>query len=171
VSNARMDMGDVWIEDVYQRYGPLLLRRARMLLGDEQAAWDAVQEVFVRALQAGNQFRHEASPMSWLYRITTNHCLNRLRDGGRRSHLLRAQLGNASLAFAPDGELSLAVREVLRLLPRDVCEIAIYSHVDRMSHDEIAALLDLSPRTVRNRLREFQTRAQTALGLTLEVAS
>lgn len=164
-------MGDVWIEDVYQRYGPLLLRRARMLLGDEQAAWDAVQEVFVRALQTGSQFRHESSPMSWLYRITTNHCLNRLRDSGRRSHLLRAQLGDASLAFTPDGELSFAVREVLRLLPPEVCEIAIYSHVDRLSHDEIAALLDLSPRTIRNRLREFQTRAQTALGLNLEAAS
>ena len=63
------------------------------------------------------------------------------------------------------------MREVLRLLPREVCEIAIYSYVDRMSHDEIAALLGLSPRTIRNRLREFQTRAQSALGLTLEVAS
>ena len=164
-------MGDVWIEDLYQRYGPLLLRRARMLLGDEPAAWDAVQEVFVRALQTGSRFRHEASPMSWLYRITTNHCLNRLRDSGRRSHLLRAQLGDASPTFAADGELSLAVREVLRLLPSEVCEIAIYSYVDRLSHDEIAVLLDLSPRTIRNRLREFQTRAQSALGLNLEVAS
>jgi RNA polymerase sigma-70 factor (ECF subfamily) len=166
-----MDVGDAWIEDLYQRYGPALLRRARTLLGDEAAAWDAVQEVFVRALQAGSQFRHEASPMSWLYRITTNHCLNRLRDRGRRSHLLREQLGGAADAPSPDGELSVAVREVLRLLPRQVSEIAIYSYVDRMGHDEIASLLGLSPRTIRNRLREFQTRAQSALGLTLEVAS
>jgi len=165
-----MDAGDAWIEDLYQRYGPAVLRRARTLLGDEAAAWDAVQEVFVRALQAGGQFRHEASPMSWLYRITTNHCLNWLRDGGRRSQLLREQLGAAPLP-SPDGELSVAMREVLRLLPREVSEIAIYSYVDRMGHDEIAALLGLSPRTIRNRLREFQTRAQSALGLTLEVAT
>ncbi len=161
----------MWIEDLYQRYGPALLRRARMLLNDEAAAWDAVQEVFVRALQTGSRFRHEASPMSWLYRITTNHCLNRLRDSGRRSHLLRAQLGGGGAPPAPDGELSIAVREVLCLLPREVSEIAVYSYVDRMGHDEIAALLGLSPRTIRNRLREFQTRAQAALGLNLEVAS
>ena len=164
-------MGDAWIEDLYQRYGPALVRRARTLLGEEAAAWDAVHEVFVRALQQGSRFRHEASPMSWLYRITTNHCLNRLRDSGRRARLQREQLGNDMSATAPDGELSVAVREILRLLPREVSEIAIYSYVDRMSHDEIAALLGLSPRTIRNRLREFQTRAQSALGLTLEVAS
>ena len=126
----------------------------------------------MRALQKGSRFRHEASPMSWLYRIMTNHCLNRLRDQGRRSRLLRQQMGGgAGEAEMADGELSLAMRELLRSLPEEVAEVAVYCHVDRMGHDEIAALLGLSPRTIRNRLRDFQTRAQIALGLRMEVAS
>ena len=166
-----MDVGDAWIEDLYQRYGPAVLRRARTLLGDEPAAWDAVQEVFVRALQEGSRFRHEASPMSWLYRITTNHCLNRLRDRGRRAHLLREQLGGAPPPVRRMASYRSPCARSCASLPREVSEIAIYSYLDRMGHDEIAALLGLSPRTIRNRLREFQTRAQAALGLTLEVAS
>jgi len=61
-----------------------------MLLRDEQAALDAMQEVFIRALRAGSEFRSDASPMTWLYRITTNYCLNAIRDNARRGELLRA---------------------------------------------------------------------------------
>jgi RNA polymerase sigma-70 factor, ECF subfamily len=164
-----MDVGEESIETLYRRYGPLVLRRARGLLGDDGAARDAMQEVFVKAMQSGAFFREEATPTSWLYRITTNHCLNLLRDAGRREHLLRQNA--RAPADRQDTELRTAIIEVLRQLPREVCEVAVYAHLDRLGQEEIAALLGLSPRTVRNRLREFQARAQLALGLTPEVAT
>jgi RNA polymerase sigma-70 factor (ECF subfamily) len=156
------------IESLYERYGPMVHRRARQLLGDDQAAWDALQEVFVRALRRRDRFRREASPMTWLYRIVTNYCLNVLRDHGRRHEKLR-QRAAARPVLAPDEpELRLALTELLARLPDDVAEIAVYAHVDRMSHDEIAEVMGMSPRTVGNRLQEFRARARVVLGIAVE---
>ena len=80
-----MDLSDIDI--LYRRYGPLVLRRARAILGDEEAAQDAAQEVFMRAMTKGHAFRGESSPVTWLYRITTNYCLNQIRDKSRRREI------------------------------------------------------------------------------------
>jgi RNA polymerase sigma-70 factor, ECF subfamily len=164
-------MGDEWTRDLYARHGAMVLRRARTLLGDEEAAWDALQEVFVRALRNRRAFRRESSPTTWLYRITTNYCFNVLRDAGRRDSKLR---GLAPPALT-DGDRSppdvrLAVSEILARLPDELCEIAVYHHVDHMSHDEIAAVMGVSRRTIGNRLKEFQRLAQAALGRSVELA-
>ena len=163
-------MQDEWTGDLYAQYGPMVLRRARILLGNEAAAWDALQEVFVRALKNRRAFRNESSPTTWLYRITTNYCFNQLRDAGRRQDKLRQlrpearQAGDVEL---PD--LRLTIGEILTRIPARLCEIAIYHHVDRMSHEEIAAVMSMSRRTVGNRLKEFQRRAQAALGRSVEI--
>ena len=160
-------MGDEWVADLYQRYGPLVFRRARTLMGSEQAAWDVVQEVFVRTLRGQAHFRHHASPTTWLYRITTNYCFNLLRDGARQRGKMRDR--EAATAVSPatpgaDGELRLMLAEVLDRIPAELCEIAVYYHVDRMNQDEIAAVIGTSRKTVGNRLKEFHERAQRILG-------
>ena len=53
-------MGAGWIEELYLRHAPVVFRRARRLLADDQAAWDAVQEIFTRALTSGGGFRRES---------------------------------------------------------------------------------------------------------------
>jgi RNA polymerase sigma-70 factor (ECF subfamily) len=156
---------------LYTRYGALVLRRARALLGDDQAAWDALQEVFVRALKAHGDFRGDARATTWLYRITTNHCLNLLRDGSRRRDLTTRNLIPPAGPDAEVADLRLTIARVLDDLPVEVCEIAVYAHVDGMSQEEIAEVVGLSRKTVGQRLREFQTRAQQMLGLVAEVST
>src|SRR5438067_1984399 len=65
-----------------QKYGPMVLRRCRQLLRDEQEALDGCQDVFVRVIE---HRRHLDAryPSSLLYRIATNVCLNRIRDRRR----------------------------------------------------------------------------------------
>jgi hypothetical protein len=67
-------MGHDHAEALYRRFGAFVLRRARVLLGEDEAAEDALQEVFVRVLCHHDGFRSEAAPVTWLYRITTNYC-------------------------------------------------------------------------------------------------
>jgi RNA polymerase sigma-70 factor, ECF subfamily len=159
------------VEGLYERYGAVVYRRARRLLGDEQAAWDAVQEVFVRALKHARRFRREASPTTWLYRITTNYCLNILRDAARHDRKLGTHAGPAPASADPHPDLRLTMVRVLSRLPKELGEIAVYHHVDRMSHEEIASVIGVSRRTVGNRLKEFQERALALLGPAVEVFS
>jgi len=156
------------IDELYRRYGPVVLRRARAILGDEEMARDVLQEVFVRVVEQKGSFRGEASPMTWIYRITTNLSLNRLRDDRRRDELLREH-GSPPDTIESTTEAKLTLAAILRQVPEELREIAVYYHVDRMSHAEIAAVLGVSRRTVGYRLEEFHRRAQAALE-PLEVA-
>jgi RNA polymerase sigma-70 factor (ECF subfamily) len=145
----------------------MVLRRARTILADEQAAKDALQEVFMRVLGKGAEFRQESSPVTWLYRITTNLCLNRLRDSGRRAQLLREQ--EPPRHAAPPGiDDLLTVRRLLERIPEELREVAIYYHVDQMNQDEIAALIGTSRRLVGYRLEQFKSQARAASGLAPE---
>ena len=78
------------VEALYLRHSRAVYRRARQLLGDAHAAEDVVQEVFVRVIRGGGGgVPAEPSATAWLYRVTTNLCLNRIRDRRRRNHLSR----------------------------------------------------------------------------------
>jgi RNA polymerase sigma-70 factor (ECF subfamily) len=149
----------------------MVLRRARAMLGDEQAARDATQEIFVKVLAAWADFRADSSPVTWLYRATTNHCLNALRDGARHSAALD-QLTHAAVSHAPAGlDERLTLRAVLERVPGSLREIAVYYYLDQLSHEEIAKLTGVSRRTVGNRLVEFHAAARDAAGRLKKVCS
>ena len=150
------------IEALYRKFGPSVLRRARALLGEEQAARDAMQEVFIRALRAGEDFRADASPMTWLYRITTNYCLNLIRDRSRRAQLLAKAGGPAATTAPATTDELLTVRRLLRDVDPELKEIAVYYFVDQLNQDEIAALLGVSRRTIGYRIEQFKEAARAA---------
>ncbi len=67
------------VEQLYRRYAPMVLRRCRRLLQNEELAVDAMQDVFVRLLTHKDRL-HGRYPSSLLYRMATNVCLNIIRD-------------------------------------------------------------------------------------------
>jgi RNA polymerase sigma-70 factor (ECF subfamily) len=62
-----------------ERHQERLLRLCERMLGDREAARDAVQEVFLKAYRRAGSYRPRGAVFTWLYRIAVNHCLNRLR--------------------------------------------------------------------------------------------
>jgi RNA polymerase sigma-70 factor, ECF subfamily len=83
MKNDEKGFAHIDVEGLYRKYGPMVLRRCRHLLRNEDAAADAMQETFVRVLR--NRKSLTASyPSSLLYRIATNVCLNMLRTNRRR---------------------------------------------------------------------------------------
>ena len=136
------------------------------MLGDEQAARDAVHDVFVKVVGSFAAFRNEASPVTWLYRATTNHCLNVLRARLRRPELQQPQEEpHDALAEEPLSVFDrLTLSTVLERVPEHLREIAVYYYLDQMSHEEIAGVMGLSRRTVGNRLVEFHAAARFAAG-------
>jgi RNA polymerase sigma-70 factor (ECF subfamily) len=156
------------IAALYQRFGPMVLRRIRRFYSGDEAQ-DVLQEIFMRVLDKQSSFRGESSPGTWLYAMTTRYCLNRLRDERRRRELL-AEHDNAacwSSAVAKERqEQEVLVRQLWRDLDEELSLIGIYYYLDGMSHAEIASLVGCSRRTVGNRLAELgallQSRAEEA---------
>lgn len=141
------------VELLYQKYGPMVLRRCRRLLRDEDRAMDAMQDVFVRVLQRGDRLK-VTYPSSLLYRIATNVCLNRIRD--QRLDLP----GDAVLvhiAGMENPEPRLDARAMLdRLFARhrdSTQTIAVLHFVDGFTLEEVAQEVGMSVSGVRKRLR------------------
>jgi RNA polymerase sigma-70 factor (ECF subfamily) len=151
-------------EELYRKYGSLALRRARAILGDEQAAQDAVHDVFINVMRSIENFRGEGSPTTWLYRMMTNHCLNLIRDRARHAELLSTKYPKPQASAEAPLESRLTMSQLLVQMPDELREVAVYYFVDQMNQDEIAELLGVTERTVRNRLVQFKTMARETLG-------
>jgi RNA polymerase sigma-70 factor (ECF subfamily) len=154
------DVGD-WC----RRYGPMVLRRCRRLLGREAEALDACQDVFLRVLERRERL-HGEYPSSLLYRIATTVCLNRLRDRSRRpeGHAADGPDGAEDLllrlacAREPGGE-SDARLLLLRLFGRHPASsrtMAVLHYVDGLTLEEVAEVTRLSVSGVRKRLRRLR---------------
>jgi len=151
------------VAELYARHAAAVLGRCRWLLRDQEAAKDATQEVFAKALHALPEFRAAASPTTWLLRIATHHCLNEIRAGRARWREEVARLG----ALRRDEGISPDRRELLRALlgvaePEEQ-EIAVMYYVDELTQTEIAEATGRSLPTVRKRLRAFLAAARGAL--------
>jgi len=148
---------DLDVEALWERYGPMVLRRCRFLLRDEDEAMDVCQDVFVRLIEKRDRLRIDA-PSSLLYRIATNLCLNRIRDRRRHATTPGDDVLHA-IALADDtAERSLAGALLDRLFgrhPESSRVIAVLHHVDGLTLEETAAETGLSVSGVRKRLRRL----------------
>jgi RNA polymerase sigma-70 factor (ECF subfamily) len=165
--NRRQLRVGIDVEQVCQKYGTSVLRRCRGILRDADEAQDAAQEIFVIVMQKGDQFRGDTDVGGWLYRITTNHCLNRLRSGRRRT--AREQSDGAATWSgweAPDPYLRSAARDQLDSLFRQLDtlgqSILIYRYLDGMTQEEIATVTGKSRRTVGKRLKKIDALVATS---------
>lgn len=148
---------------LYQRYRGNIFDRAKQLLRNKHAAEDATQEVFLRLLDADERVLEHPEPLAWLYRVTSNLCLNQLRDEKRHTALI-ARNPPGDRQPESDAETLAIVVDILRRVPRDLQQIAVYYHADGMTCDEISARLGVSPRTIGNRLVAFQYEASGVTG-------
>jgi RNA polymerase sigma-70 factor (ECF subfamily) len=154
-------MIDARVRQFYEHNGRTILGRARTLLADVDAAKDVMQEVVLLVVTKETRVLDLPRPGPWLYRVTTNMCLNRLRDERRRQELLGA--GPGEQVHPEDVEKRAIVLDILRRVPAGLQEVAVYHYVDEMTHDEIADLVGISRRTVGNRLAAFKKRITLVL--------
>lgn len=143
---------------LFDAHGQQVYRRALRILGNPADAEEAMQEVFIRAakhladLQHGDQIR-------WLYRTTTNFCLNLIRDRKRRRELLDQHGPRAAIdTRTPDALMTL--RALLAQADPQEAKAVTYVYIDQLSQPEAAALMGVSVRKLAYLLSAFRTWAK-----------
>ncbi len=153
------------LETLYVQCAPVVYRRARKLLGRDDDAWDAVQEAFESMIKHSDDFRREANPMTWAYRITTNICLNVIRGRGFREPV--AELDDAAHATEASELGGLEARNLLQRWVAHLNEreltVATLLFIDGLTQDEVAQTLGLSRKTIGREALALREKA-TALG-------
>jgi RNA polymerase sigma-70 factor (ECF subfamily) len=149
--------------ELFERYGAMVYRRCVAILRNDEAARDAVQEVFLRVIERRQQFRGDSSPSTWLYAVATLHCLQQLRDGAGRLAKL-AQLAEQPVAATRSLEERLAIVQLLDDEPDEVRLMVYLHYVDGWTMDEVADAIGYSRKTVSRRVNGFLATARAQLG-------
>jgi len=142
------------VEGLSQRYGPMVLRRCRQLLRNKDEALDACQDVFLRLLENRSRL-HGGHPSSLLYRIATNHCLNRIRDRARKPETPDEELlCRIASAETPGGgsDARLLLDRLFGRHPESSRIMAVLHFVDGLTLEQVASETGLSVSGVRKRL-------------------
>ncbi len=147
------------VETLYAKYGPTIFARCRRLLKSATAAEDATQDVFVKLMKHIDAAPSEEAVVPWIHRIVTNHCLNVLRDAGRRA----VTVDELPELVDDDFEDSVVSRNfaarVLEETPETLKAPAMLYHGRGLEQSKVAEVLGCSRRTVLYRLAEFTRRA------------
>ena len=153
------------VEELYRKYGPMVLRRCRSLLRDEEKALDAMQDSFVRLLKGRDRLTAEA-PSSLLYCIATNVCLNMMRAERSRptvggEGILDAIAGSDDVAA--EGEARALAEGILAEEAPSTRTMAVLHYVDGLTLEETAARVGISVSGLRKRLRGLRERARLSM--------
>lgn len=155
---------DLDVEQLYRRYGDMVLGRCRSLLRNEADAQEVCQEVFLKAHRYRDRFRGESSPTTWLFKVTTTTCLNRIRTRKRRREDFPEDepvvpVEDSYLAQSDARDL---VSRLLDLTDETTQACLVYHYLDGMTHDEAGEMLGLSGAAVRKRLGIFRKSIRNA---------
>jgi RNA polymerase sigma-70 factor (ECF subfamily) len=154
----------------HQRY---VYNLALRVLKNEEEALDLTQETFVRAWTALPNFRGQSQFRTWLYRIVTNLCYNRLPNLRRSLN----ELGHDVIAELPDTEIhfdnpahALESRELRSYLHQAIDHLdenyrllISLRYQNELSYEEIAAMLNLPLGTVKTGLFRAKEQLRRAL--------
>lgn len=146
---------------LYRTHGHVVWRRARRILGNDEDATDAVQDIFARLWSGPSAFRGMAKPSTFLYAVTTNHCLTVLRNRRTRARLLEQRVAPEQVFSVPGVNLDdVAIRAVLAAVDVELASVAIAVYVDERSQDDVALECGISRRKVSELLARFAAAAQ-----------
>ena len=146
------------------RHAPRVFALARRMLGETAEAEDVTQETMLRLWKIAPAWEAERAALAtWLYRVASNLCIDRLR---RRRHVGRHvghEAGTGALPELPDDgpgpECRLQARDraealaaALAALPERQRLAIVLRHIEERSNPETARILDTSVEAVESLL-------------------
>jgi RNA polymerase sigma-70 factor (ECF subfamily) len=144
--------------ELFERYGPAILRFATRMLTDAGAAEEVMQEVFVKVIGRSHQYDGRAAVNSWLFAIAANACRDRRRRD-RRATVVPLDAAPEPPARGEGAEMRLidrerrdAVRRALATLSEEQREALILARYHGLPYAEIARVLGISVGAVKTRI-------------------
>jgi RNA polymerase sigma-70 factor, ECF subfamily len=126
--------------------------------GDEATASDVTQQVFLKLFTRIAQFNGEAEFTTWLYRLTTNACVDEQRKRrrflqfGEGLEVKEPRVKRTQEDSVARVEIAESVKRAVAALKPKLRVVMLLKYFEEMSYEEIAAVLNLSKGTVASRL-------------------
>jgi RNA polymerase sigma-70 factor (ECF subfamily) len=167
--NAGVVDNSVLFQGDYQR----IFRYIMSMVHDTAEAEDLTQETFLRAYRRRNSLRDQGAQATWLYRIATHVCFDRLRQYARRAPKESETDIDQVDVPEPDtpslqqtierNEMSGCVQNYLNRLPDNYRAVIMLHDMHDLTSSEIARLLGESLDNVKIRLHRARIKLKAAL--------
>lgn len=157
--------------EVVRLYQHRIYNLVYRMIGSREEAEDIAQDVFVTVFKVIDTFRGDSQLSTWIYRIATNQCKNRIKYLGRRSQGRTTELDAAAerelqdhampaivtQVAGPDAvleglQLERIVQEGLAALDEEHRVLIVLRDVENLSYAEIASITGIAEGTVKSRL-------------------
>lgn len=149
-------------EQVFRALHDSLFRYALSITGGRASARDVVQDAFMQLWERRSTLDPSRSLEAFLYRMVRNRAYNHQRNHRTRTakhKLLKEEegLSHKTSDLLPDTSLNAKTLEAkleewIEALPDRQREALLLSRFEGLSHQEIAAVMEISPRTVNNHI-------------------
>src|SRR5688572_15804351 len=179
---GRMQSGDALpISDLSSAYGPRIHQLAFRYMKNWEDAEEVTQDVLMKVVRKIDAFRGDAALSSWIYRITFNTAMSRLRTGkaGRAAEHQRHDPSSDELSglipqdpadwssLADDHVLRREMRErlikALTTLPEVYRTPVVLRDIQGLSTEEASRILHVKPQTLKSRLHRGRLILRQAL--------
>lgn len=153
------DMLEQLFNELFREYEHPLYLFAFKLLKSDVAAQDIIQDVFLKLWLIRDKISEIKSISSFLYKLTENKVIDHLRatasDQKKRqalwSRLRQSQEENVG-TYLETKEYHTVIQQAIEQLPPQRRAVYLLSTAEDKARKEVAALLDISPHTVKNQL-------------------
>ena len=152
------DHDNEWLGVLMERYTMLLLGVCMKYLKNEEAAKDAVQQVFLKAIQELQKYKVDYFK-SWVYMVAKNHCLMKLRDKNKYPVALNEQ--TVLTAAEPENKNSYIEKDktldnlalALQQLNNEQQQCVTLFYLEKKSYQEIAQQSSFSVLQVKSHIQ------------------
>ncbi len=178
---TRLQAGDkAACAECIEKHSPGVYRLALRLMQNEADAEDVMQETFLSAFKAIGGFQGRSELSTWLYRITYNTALMRLRkhqpqtvsveetEAADDGSLVPAQLFDWCCLPESDfdtNETRARLEQAIGELPEKLRVVFVLRELEGLSTEETATALDISIETVKTRLHRARLRLRERLSV------
>lgn len=155
-------------ENIIERYGEALIRLAFTYVKNIQVAEDIVQDVFVKAFEKREKFRGDSSYNTYLYRMTVNRCHDYFRSWSFKNLFYTNRQQHLPLETSTESKVlqkteQAIIGEQILSLPIKYREVIVLYYYSEYKIEEIAAILEITPSTVKSRLKRARERLKILL--------
>ncbi len=166
--------------ELIRLYQARIFRLVFRMLGDRAEAEDLAQEVFITVFKSIDGFRGDSKLSTWLYRVATNHCKNRIKYLDRRARgkkkefdeiaehgaLDSATMNPSAHIARPDQMLEALqkekiLQEAIGALDDEHRELIVLRDIEHMSYEQIQEITGLAEGTVKSRLHRARHALRT----------
>lgn len=170
-------------EELVRHYDQPVLRLVLHLTGSREEAQEVYQEAFLRAYRNLPHFRFECSLYTWLYRIVTNRCLDRLRRNRPLKPDVTVELPNGGVDEEPVAQMtdlrkatrprqSSSAHELGERLNRALSKLSArerivfeLKHYQGLKLSTVATLLETTENTIKSTLLRATQKLRIELGV------